>query len=221
MAGLCGTALSEERREPKRRREAAAASPPAPGAEAREEGQVQHVLAFGDSLTWGGCGSRPYPEQLEALLNGQCGGHTRYKVHNAGICGESTEEMVSRLPDELASLEQDGVRPSFVLLLGGTNDLGHLAPKEILANLAKMRAVAMRAQASCVALTIPRTEDGLSPVARVVNRGLRREAAREGGPILADVSVVPEERLSDGVHFNSEGYAEFARLVFEAMQPSL
>lgn len=184
-------------------------------------GEVRHVLAFGDSLTFGGFGSKCYPSQLEELLNKHSQGRAKYQVHNVGICGESTAEMVVRLPQELEQLAKEVAAPAFVLVLGGTNDLGHLSPEQILGNHTEMRTAIAKAGARCVTLTIPQNEQGLDPVARVVNLGLLLEAEREGGPLLADISVVPQEHLSDGVHFNSEGYAMFAKLVFEVMKPFL
>jgi len=187
----------------------------------RQAANKCHLLAFGDSLTLGGFGSRSYPAQLQEQLNGEEGSCTRYEVHNAGLCGEGTEDMVNRIGEELGLLARRGIQPSFVLVLGGTNDLGHLTPHQILANLAEIRAIITKTKARCVALTIPRDEQGLGPVARAVNEGLRSEATKEGGPLLADVSTVPEANLSDGLHFDSEGYAEFARISREAMSPEL
>mmetsp|Transcript_68404 Transcript_68404/g.222522 ORF Transcript_68404/g.222522 Transcript_68404/m.222522 type:complete len:257 (+) Transcript_68404:61-831(+) len=186
----------------------------------RDVPRCVHILAFGDSLTAGGFGSRPYPAQLQALLNERSSSGEAYKVHNAGICGESTEDMVERLRRELRDFRSDGICPAFVLVLGGTNDLGHMTPQQILCNVAKLRQIAHQAQAIPVALAIPRDEFGLGPVARLVNRGLRAEASGHN-LLLADVSSVSGEHLSDGVHFTSEGYALFAQLAFDAMRPKL
>ena len=102
----------------------------------------------------------------------------------------------------------------------GTNDLGSMTATEILANLACMRIEATGAKVSPLALAIPRLEDGLDPVASDVNRGLREEAAKNGFPFV-DISQVSEEHLCDGVHFDSAGYGEFAKLVFEQLKPLL
>mmetsp|Transcript_105807 Transcript_105807/g.309501 ORF Transcript_105807/g.309501 Transcript_105807/m.309501 type:complete len:248 (-) Transcript_105807:6-749(-) len=194
----------------------------ADGAEEDASGTRQkvHILALGDSLTAGGFGSRPYPSQLEELLNAQEDGGRTFKLHNAGICGDSTEGMVERLPKELQQLAHDGIRPLFVLILGGTNDLGHMTPQEIFQNLTTMCHEVGKLPATPLLLAIPRDEFGLGPVARVVNRMLRREAT-ERSWLFADVSTVSEEFLCDGVHFSTAGYGHFAKLVLAAMQPRL
>ena len=52
----------------------------------------------------------------------------------SGICGELTEEMVSRFDRDVLQWS-----PSYVIILGGTNDLGcNVPPTEIYKNLTLM-----------------------------------------------------------------------------------
>lgn len=47
--------------------------------------------------------------------------------------------------------------------------------------------------------------------------GGRRARPKDRAFTVVDISGVPEERLADGVHFDSEGYGAFARAVFAAV----
>merc|ERR1712218_52250 len=108
-------------------------------AKMESDGNVVHVLAIGDSLTAGEFAptfsdahysqllqpnSKGYPAHLEDQLNEYGKGHIAYKVHNYGVGGEGTDAMAERLPGILADLEGSGQLPEFVLMMGGTNDLG-------------------------------------------------------------------------------------------------
>ncbi|TLY22944.1 MAG: hypothetical protein E6K68_01725, partial [Nitrospirae bacterium] len=80
------------------------------------------IVCFGDSLTAGfqsptaecpDCQETPYGRFLAERLG------DRGQVQISGVCGELTAEMVERF-------ERDVVRhrPAWVVILGGTNDLG-------------------------------------------------------------------------------------------------
>mmetsp|Transcript_59526 Transcript_59526/g.167703 ORF Transcript_59526/g.167703 Transcript_59526/m.167703 type:complete len:197 (-) Transcript_59526:127-717(-) len=185
-----------------------------------------HVLAFGDSLTHGGsAGATPYPDQLDVMLNVHGAGQVAYRIHNAGVCGDNTAQMVERLPEALGALARAGRRPDFVLMLGGTNDLWQGCPvPEILGNLEEMQAIVAKEGATAVVLAIPPDEAGLTHRLRGVNGALQSKASLGGsGRVLfADTSQVSMRHLShDGLHFNSAGYHEFARIVYQAMAPVL
>merc|ERR1719350_1585589 len=101
----------------------------------------------------------PYPDQLDVMLNVHGAGQVVYRMHNAGVCGENTEQMVERLPKTLGALARAGRRPDFVLMLGGTNDLWQeCSVPEILSNLAEMQAIVARERAIAVVLAIPPDE---------------------------------------------------------------
>merc|ERR1712216_118521 len=100
-----------------------------------------------------------------------------------------TEEMVDRLPEELVSLARAHVRPAFVLLLGGTNDIGHMTACQILKNLSRMRDEVVKVQARPVALAIPCMEEGFSPTAVEVNSALSEAAhSEQHGFIFVDIA---------------------------------
>lgn len=68
------------------------------------------IVGLGDSITWG----YPYgPTDSWLTIVGEKLG---YQYVNMGINGETTEEMLLRVPQVMAE------RPDVVILLGGTND---------------------------------------------------------------------------------------------------
>mmetsp|Transcript_98167 Transcript_98167/g.311380 ORF Transcript_98167/g.311380 Transcript_98167/m.311380 type:complete len:224 (-) Transcript_98167:54-725(-) len=179
------------------------------------------VLAFGDSLTAGGLGSVPYTEQLSWLL--------RAPVETAGVWGETTAPMRSRLAVRLGrnktlSLRPPSCRPWLLLLLGGTNDLADVPADETLANLCAMHDMAAEHGAIVGVLEIPvATHENLQglPLMRreFVNAELWRRQAQYPYPsFMVNLSVVSARHLYDGIHFTTEGYAVFASAVFEALR---
>jgi lysophospholipase L1-like esterase len=79
------------------------------------------------------------------------------QVRISGVCGEVTGEMVMRFRRD--ALDH---RPGYVVILGGTNDLGwNAAPAEIMRNLVKLYEQTFAAGAAPVPVTVPsiRVED--------------------------------------------------------------
>jgi len=200
---------------------------------------VVDVLAFGDSLTEG-FGRRPYPDQLQEMLNSlhSYGGFKKrvYRVANAGIPGELTDSMVLRLPDTIAHLKAAGRKPAFVLILGGTNDLlwGNMTSDTVLANLRSMRAAALQEHTKPMLFTLPRLDVEENshnitqakivpnePAMRAVNVALKKEAQSDASMLLADISEISRKHLVDGVHFNGKGYARLAEVAYNVMKPML
>jgi len=192
------------------------------------------VLAYGDSLTHG-FGRRPYPQQLEEMLNKHGDGRTVYHVANAGVPGELTSSMVGRLPATIEQLKSAGRKPKYVLILGGTNDLlwGNVPAEDIVANLRSMKAAVLHEDAIPVFLKIPRldleADDQYHTLAAIkakattiqaVNKALDSDAKSDKVQ-LADISQVSRDLLVDGVHFSGDGYERIAKIVFDTMTPML
>lgn len=115
---------------------------------------VPLIICFGDSLTSGyqspipqypSIRETPYGTFLQEALDGKA------TVSVSGLCGELTSEMTLRFRRDVLAHE-----PSFVIILGGTNDLGwDTGPSDIMRNLVKMYESAKRARIEPVAVTIP------------------------------------------------------------------
>lgn len=112
------------------------------------------ILCFGDSLTAGyqsptmACPQlveTPYGRFLQDRLR------ERAKVVVSGLCGETTGDMVARFRQDV-----EPCRPAWVVILGGTNDLGlNTEPDEIMDNLARMFSQALNRGIRPVAVTVP------------------------------------------------------------------
>ncbi|ALA58112.1 SGNH/GDSL hydrolase family protein [Nitrospira moscoviensis] len=118
------------------------------------------VVCFGDSLTAGFQSptrenpqgtATPYGDWLQEILG------PAVQVRISGVCGEVTGEMVMRFRRDVLDH-----RPGYVVILGGTNDLGwNAAPAEIMRNLVKLYEQTFAAGAVPIPVTVPsiRVED--------------------------------------------------------------
>jgi acyl-CoA thioesterase I len=194
------------------------------------------VLCFGDSLTAGyqtpssdnPVGREiPYGQFLERLLEG------RARIEISGICGETTGEMVLRF--RAAVLDR---RPRYVVMLGGTNDLGwNASPEEIMRNLVKMYELARAAQIVPIPVTVPSLRAPNGATGEEASRWITEHIARRQrlNHLIADyarskslrwvdlftATADPEslqlrpEYSNDGLHLTTEGYRRFAVLLHD------
>jgi lysophospholipase L1-like esterase len=162
------------------------------------------------------------------------------QVRVSGICGELTGEMVLRFRRDVLAHQ-----PHFVVILGGTNDLGwNGAPSEIMRNLLKMYEQTLAAGGVPVPVTVPslRVEDagssreGQEWVVGHLNR--RRELnaaildyARTKHLTVIDLFAATAESetdllapdySNDGLHLTTAGYRLFADLVYRhVLEPAV
>ena len=127
-----------------------------------EQASVPHIICFGDSLTAGyQSPTMACPQLLETpygrFLQDRLGAGARVAV--SGLCGETTGDMVIRFRRDVAPH-----RPAWVVILGGTNDLGwNVAPSEIMANLVQLYDQARDRGIQPVAVTVPSIRAGGGP----------------------------------------------------------
>ena len=188
------------------------------------------ILCIGDSLTAGARGSRSYPFFLQRLLDEE---GLRVKVHSAGVWGDTSQHLLRRVQSALQSALAEGGRLAFVLILVGTNDLLHSHPGQI---DFKIPQIINHIQAICEAaanaaflphvglLTLPPLASRNSARLKL-NQQLRYLAGYAaagrgcGKRFLVDLESVNPGLAYDGVHFNDEGYMEFARRTRDAVLP--
>ena len=182
------------------------------------------IVAFGDSLTAGvqsptpenpNGKSTPYGEFLQKMLGDQA------VVIVRGISGELTGEMVMRLSRDVL-LE----RPHYVVILGGTNDLGWNAPiGDIIRNLITIYNRIKGDRAIPVGVTVPSIQgfDQLIPPRQELNRLIIETCRTHDQPFIDLFSATADPKTlrlahpysSDGLHLSTEGYRMIAELLYK------
>ena len=193
-----------------------------------------HIVCFGDSLTAGFQSPAvdnpqgtvtPYGRFLQELTG------PSVRVSVSGICGELTGEMAVRFRSAVLVHQ-----PTYVVILGGTNDLGwNAVPADIMRNLLTMYELAAAAGIKPVPVTVPSiragddlcSEEGRRWFAEHLDRRhqlneliLRyAESKRLAAFDLFAATVEPETQQlaarysNDGLHLTTAGY----RLVAERL----
>jgi len=182
------------------------------------------ILAFGDSLTHGMFvtqtewrNTHPYAIELTKLLKNNT------EVIESGVSGQLTSEMVQRLPLELKKYPQARA----VLILGGTNDLGHrMEAQEVLDNLIKLHTMAQNASISAtkpvytIAITVPQSRWPFKPATRyAINEGLRKFALVDcpGRTALLDMESSFNQSEAKNAVFWSDDFVHLSPLGYDAM----
>ena len=196
---------------------------------------VPVIVCFGDSLTagyqsptpdWPQLRETPYGTFLQERLG------ARATVVVSGVCGELTGEMVARFSRDVIAR-----KPTGVVILGGTNDLGWQAlPVEITSNLCTMYDMALAEEVRPIAVTVPSlrvqgeigTGEGRAWLEehihhrRELNTMIQR-VCREMRLACVDLFAATQEQDSgllaeaysnDGLHLTTEGYRRLADLLY-------
>jgi lysophospholipase L1-like esterase len=148
-----------------------------------------------------------------------------YEVHNLGVNGDTTDEVIVRL-DDVAALD-----PDVVVLQAGTNDVGWNRTDEHIVRNIETILCTLRKRLPGVRLlvqSVPPRETSFSSVIKSINRHLRQFAPTVKAryvdlwPVLAD----PEGKLStqwttDGLHLTDAGYEVWLAELRPALAASL
>ena len=178
------------------------------------------LLIVGDSLS-SGYGLAPkqgWVDKLEARLSRQA---PAWRVVNASVSGDTTQNGVQRLP---AALERQ--RPQGVLIaLGGNDALRGVPPAEIRRNLQSMIAEARQAGAWVLLFEPPVLPNYGKAYAEAVARQYR-EVAREQRVTLVpcficEVGVDPALMQADGIHPNERAQDRMLAAVWPVLKPKL
>jgi lysophospholipase L1-like esterase len=198
--------------------------------------QIPLVVCFGDSLTAGfqspsvenpAGNETPYGVFLQEMI-----GHSM-QIVISGVCGELTAEMVMRFRRDVIRR-----RPTHVIILGGTNDLGWNAQtQDIMRNLVKMYEQARADRIVPVPVTVPSirvegTNDSRDAQLWVGEHLARRRQLNAlilqyadlhqlpridlfGETVEPETQQLAEVYSNDGLHLTTAGYRKFAQLVYE------
>jgi lysophospholipase L1-like esterase len=190
------------------------------------------IVALGDSLTVGETGfqlpdsdeSASYPEHLEILAEQYLSSHrsrVEVSVVNKGVCGDLTSGMLERFSRDVVQEKAD-----YVIILGGTNDIGWgLDPTTIAHNLTDMYDAASNKGIGTVACSVPSilAFDELIPPRLHLNNMIRTEAEKRSIAFVDLFTATADPRTNrlledysaDGLHLNPNGYRQMARYIFD------
>ncbi len=164
------------------------------------------ILALGDSLTYGfgAKAEESYPSVLEAM--------TGYRVINAGVNGETSDEIRRRLP---ALLEH--YRPRVTILCAGGNDILQKKSMDALkANLEAMITTIKASGSDVLLVAVPHvTLFGLNTLPLYEEVAEQTDTPLLEG-VLADILEQPGLK-SDYIHPNAKGYRQMAEAVREKL----
>jgi len=181
------------------------------------------IITFGNSLTVGYQSPSPQnpmgkPTPYGRFLKELIGNSVEIVIK--GTSGELTGAMVIRLDRDVISK-----RPDYVIILGGSNDLGWGAhPSEIMRNLVTMYERARSASIQPVSVTIPsiRGFDPLIPPRHVLNNLIIEYCQAKQLPFVdlftatsePETLRLAEKYSNDGLHLTTEGYRLLAELLY-------
>ena len=188
-------------------------------------------VAIGNSLTVGFTPSsfsesNSYPEFVKEITDDflkQSGKNSTLdvKFRNMGINGDLTSGMLIRFKKDVIDL-----KPKYVIILGGTNDLGWgFLVEEIFTNLKKMIETAKDNKIQPIGCTIPSVlgwDEGIP--ARLQLNKLLKHYCREKEILCVNLFLKTSDpktkRLKskyslDGLHLNISGYRKIAETIFE------
>jgi acyl-CoA thioesterase-1 len=176
------------------------------------------LVTFGDSLTAGFGADKSYPEFLQQTLtkNGY-----PYKVINAGVSGDTTDDGLTRMPAVLQA------KPSIVVLeFGGNDGLRGMPLATTRANLDQMIVALQKAGAKVVVagMTLPMNygNDYIHAFEKVyVDLANKYKLVRI--PFLLEGVAMsgPGLMQQDGIHATTKGNEKVAATVYRYVQPLL
>lgn len=167
------------------------------------------IICFGDSLTEG-VGANP-GEDYPAVLSRQIG----FPVINAGRRGDTTEQALARLADEVLNRQ-----PRLVIVLLGGNDFLRQLPRS--ASQKNLAAIVQRIQQAGSMVVIAGIKLGLFTDEFA---SIYEETAKEFGALY--IPQVMKGILSDGnlhsdpIHPNGAGYRLIAERIAKRLKPLL
>ncbi|MFH0748824.1 MAG: GDSL-type esterase/lipase family protein [Candidatus Bathyarchaeota archaeon] len=191
------------------------------------------IVAFGDSLTVGYRSHGkpiPYCKVLESMVSkmlSQAEMELHFRIFNRGINGDLTKNMLSRFQRDVV-----GLKPTYVIILGGSNDLGwNLSVKFIFSNLKKMFEEALKNSIEPIACSVPSILgfDELIPPRQELNQMIEHYC-HQAHLFFVDLFAVTadpvtqrlrEEYSDDGLHLTERGYLIVAEAIFHVLRKKL
>ena len=177
-----------------------------------------HTAGFPDHDPWmGGDPTSSYQFWLNKGL-GKEWPQTEFNFINEGVCGDTSRGIITRLFRALQT-----VSCNLIILAGGTNDLGMVGEKAIIANLEKGYDLCREKKIPLIITTIPPISlpQYCTPVT-VLNDAIRSYSERYPDVFSADWYrglqddagfLAKSYDAGDGVHLSREGYERIGTLM--------
>lgn len=170
---------------------------------------VSRIVCFGDSLTFGTGASegRDYPSVLEKL--------TGVEVINAGVPGNTTENALERVDEDVLAYEPDVV----LITLGGNDLKNRVGEPTARANLTTIiqRIQASGAMVILGGIEIPLYGKGFADMYQSVGE-------QTGSVLISNIFegiFGNPKMMSDYIHPNDKGYEVMAGYFYEKLNPYL
>ena len=196
-------------------------------------GTKMKIVALGDSLTVGESGFtssasdtqvRSYPEHLATFAKEYLRSrrlNVNLEVLNKGLNGDLTSGMLERFSADVVDERAD-----YVIILGGTNDIGWgVSLRMVSDNLTRMYDSARKERIGAVACSVPSILgcDELILPRLQLNATIEAEARKRAMPFLDFFSATAdqatcrllEDYSADGLHLNAIGYSRLGGVVFD------
>lgn len=160
------------------------------------------IYCIGDSLTYGvGSGGKSYPDFLQEMM-------PDYKVVNLGVSGNTTEQMLARIPSDRG----------YYVIWGGINDIYRDIPLEVTkSNLLKMY---QGRKAVFLNITPSRGDKGWAPDKQIRTDELNKWISQYNFVNVHDLvedPLKPDYLLplysADGLHLQQDGYTVVANAI--------
>ena len=207
-------------------------------------------LCLGNSLTAGYPGYDPAPDgisngygnpksQYEFWLKKLCVEHLRENLGilddkiidallfiNKGVPGELTSNFLRRINYDYLGIK---LKPTYSIIIGGTNDLGWgIANEKIVENIKKLHSLSKEFSISSIGGTIPpiRAEQsyGSYHKKKIELNEMLKSFFNENEIPFADLyngmkdeegNLIKECAYVDGLHFSVEGYKQMGKVIFK------
>ena len=186
-----------------------------PTAAATKKHRVYGFVALGDSLTaWPS--DSPWPSLLDA--------RDPYLVltRNAGVPGDTTADMRARLNGDVFAL-----RPNYVFILGGTNDLGHsISQATTIANLRYIITQSIAHHVVPIMINVPPDSiTSMAPKIDALNAAIvhlansyRVVVVDIHTPLSSSSGTYQTRYTSDGLHFSTLGASLVANAIYSRVR---
>ena len=178
------------------------------------------VLIVGDSLSsgYGLAAGQGWVDLLDARMRKTA---PQWRVINASVSGDTTQNGLQRLAPALARHRPQGV----LIELGGNDALRGIPPQAIRQNLLAMVREAKASGAWVLLLEAPVLPNYgkayADAVAKLYGEVARAEKVSRVPCFVCQVGVQPGKMQADGIHPNEQGQAELLDAVWPALRPKL